>query len=71
MLRHMIGGVMMGAGGVLALGCTIGQGITGMSTLALGSVMAWLSIVAGGWLGIKYLEEGGLGAALRAVFARG
>jgi uncharacterized membrane protein YedE/YeeE len=70
-LRHMIGGVMMGVGGVLALGCTIGQGITGMSTLALGSVVAWLAIVAGGWLGIKYLEEGSLSAALRAVFARG
>lgn len=70
-LRHMVGGVMMGTGGVLALGCTIGQGITGMSTLALGSVIAWLSIVAGGWLGIRYLEEGSLGAALRAVFARG
>jgi uncharacterized membrane protein YedE/YeeE len=71
MLRHMLGGVMMGAGGVLALGCTVGQGITGMSTLALGSVLAWLSIIAGGWLGIKYLGEGSLGAALRAVFARG
>ncbi len=70
-LRHVLGGVMMGVGGVLALGCTIGQGITGMSTLALGSVIAWLAIVAGGWIGIKYLEEGSLGAALRAVFARG
>ena len=71
MLRHMAGGVMMGAGGVLALGCTIGQGITGMSTLALGSLIAWPSIVAGGWCGIKYLEEGSLRGALRAVLARG
>jgi len=34
MLRHIYGGILMGFGGVLALGCTVGQGITGMSTLA-------------------------------------
>jgi uncharacterized membrane protein YedE/YeeE len=71
MLRHLFGAVLMGAGGVLALGCTIGQGVTGMSTLAIGSVLAWLSIIAGGYLGVKYLEEGSLGGAVRAVFARG
>jgi uncharacterized membrane protein YedE/YeeE len=70
-VRHIGGGALMGAGGVLALGCTIGQGITGMGTLALGSVMAWLSIIAGGYLGIKYLEEGSFGGAIRAVLARG
>jgi hypothetical protein len=70
-VRHIGGGALMGAGGVLALGCTIGQGITGMSTLALGSVMAWLSIIAGGYLGVKYLEEGSFSGAVRAVFARG
>ncbi|MCC6776523.1 MAG: YeeE/YedE family protein [Hyphomicrobiales bacterium] len=71
LVRHIVGGALMGAGGVLALGCTIGQGITGMSTLALGSLLAWLSIIAGGYLGVKYLEEGSLGGAVRAVFARG
>ncbi len=70
-VRHIGGATLMGAGGVLALGCTIGQGITGMSTLALGSALAWLSILAGGYLGIKYLEEGSFGGAVRAVFARG
>jgi uncharacterized membrane protein YedE/YeeE len=69
-LRHLVGASLMGAGGVMALGCTIGQGITGMSTLALGSLIAWLSILAGGYLGVKYLEEGTLGGAIRAVFAR-
>lgn len=69
--RHMVGGVLMGIGGVLALGCTIGQGITGLSTLALGSVLALLSILAGGWIGVKYLEEGSIAAALRALLARG
>jgi uncharacterized membrane protein YedE/YeeE len=70
-VRHLGGGTMMGVGGVLALGCTIGQGVTGIGTLALGSVIAWLSILAGGYLGIKYLEEGSIGGALRAVLARG
>ncbi|MGO9007633.1 MAG: YeeE/YedE family protein [Beijerinckiaceae bacterium] len=69
-LRHLGGGALMGAGGVMALGCTIGQGITGMSTLALGSLLAWLSIIAGGYLGVKYLEEGTFTGAVRAVFAR-
>jgi len=41
-----------------------------MSTLALGSLIAWLSILAGGYLGVKYLEEGTLGGAIRAVFVR-
>ena len=71
LMRHLGGAMLMGAGGVLALGCTIGQGITGMSTLALGSLLAWLSILGGGYLGIRYLEEGSFGGALRAVFARG
>ena len=39
MVRHLLGAVAMGFGGVLALGCTIGQGVTGMSTLALGSLL--------------------------------
>lgn len=69
-LRHLVGASLMGAGGVMALGCTIGQGITGMSTLALGSLIAWLSILAGGYLGVKYLEQGTLGGAIRAVFVR-
>jgi uncharacterized membrane protein YedE/YeeE len=45
--RHVVGGVLMGFGGIVALGCTIGQGITGFSTLALGSIMTFASIVAG------------------------
>jgi Sulphur transport len=50
----IVGSLLMDAGGVLALGCMIGQGITGMSTLSLGSMIAWLSIIGGGYLGIKY-----------------
>jgi hypothetical protein len=61
----------MGVGGVLAMGCTIGQGITGLSTLAFGSLLAALSILAGGVYGMKYLEEGSFGGAFRAMLARG
>ena len=53
MVRHILGAVMMGFGGVLALGCTIGQGITGMSTLATGSLMALISIIFGCALTLK------------------
>jgi hypothetical protein len=44
--RHLAGGTLMGIGGVLAGGCTIGQGITGLSTLSLGAVLATAAIVA-------------------------
>ncbi len=53
MVRHLLGGVAMGFGGVLALGCTIGQGVTGMSTLALGSLLSLASIVFGSALTMK------------------
>jgi hypothetical protein len=54
MIRHMVGGIMMGFGGVVALGCTVGQGITGFSTLALGSIITFLAIVAGSAATMKY-----------------
>jgi uncharacterized membrane protein YedE/YeeE len=69
-LRHLAGAAMMGVGGVLALGCTIGQGLSGLSTLALGSFLAWGAIILGGVLGVRYLEQGSLGGALKALFAR-
>jgi uncharacterized membrane protein YedE/YeeE len=45
--NHIFGGLLMGIGGVLAMGCTIGQGVTGVSTLALGSMLATVSFIAG------------------------
>ena len=55
--RNLVGAVMMGFGGVLALGCTVGQGITGLSTLAIGSFLTLASIVAGGFAGMKLMER--------------
>ncbi len=51
---HMIGGVLMGFGGITALGCTVGQGITGFSTLALGSIVTFVAIVAGAAATMKW-----------------
>lgn len=49
--RYVLGGALMGFGGVLALGCTIGAGLSGTSTLSLGSVLATAAIGLGGVLG--------------------
>lgn len=46
-LNHLVGAVLMGFGGVLAVGCTIGQAVTGVSTLAIGSFIAFAGIFAG------------------------
>jgi uncharacterized membrane protein YedE/YeeE len=51
---HVIGGLLMGFGGITALGCTIGQAISGFSTLALGSIMTFVAIVAGSALTMKW-----------------
>ncbi len=52
-VNHVIGAVLMGIGGILALGCTIGQAITGASTLAIGSFIAFAGIVFGSALTMK------------------
>ena len=51
--NHLIGATLMGLGGVLAMGCTIGQGITGVSTLALGSILTLTSIIFASALTMK------------------
>ncbi len=53
-VNHAIGGALMGIGGVLAMGCTVGQAITGMSTLAVGSMLTFAAIVAGAVATMKY-----------------
>ena len=52
--NHVLGGALMGIGGVLAMGCTVGQAITGVSTLAMGSILVFFSIVIGAALTMKY-----------------
>ena len=71
--NHFIGAILMGFGGVLAMGCTIGQGITGVSTLAVGSIITFIAIVLGSALTMKvqyyklvYEEEASFASALVA-----
>ncbi|MCG2575704.1 YeeE/YedE family protein [Dechloromonas sp. XY25] len=51
---HLIGAALMGFGGVVAMGCTVGQGISGFSTLALGSIITFAAIVAGAAAMLKF-----------------
>ena len=51
---HLLGGALMGIGGVMAMGCTIGQGLSGLSTLSWGSFVAVAGIVMGAWLALKW-----------------
>lgn len=56
--RHLLGGAMMGVGGVFAMGCTVGQGITAVSALAVSAPVAMASIVVGARIGLAWLLEG-------------
>ncbi len=74
--RHLGGGLLMGVGGVLSLGCTFGQAITGASTLALGSFVTFAFIVLGAALTMKveyyrlvYEDQATFGKALVAGMA--
>ncbi|BCX52639.1 MULTISPECIES: YeeE/YedE family protein [Comamonas] len=55
--RHLLGGLMMGVGGVTAMGCTVGQGISAISMLSLGSFVALAGIVLGAVLMLRHLAE--------------
>jgi hypothetical protein len=70
MKRHLAGAILMGTGGILSMGCTIGQGLTGLSTLSLTSVLAVGGIILGAIVGLRSLEEGNLLAGLKAMFGR-
>src|SRR3546814_13210238 len=56
--RHIAGAVLMGVGGVFAMGCTIGQGVSAASLLAVSAPVAMLSVAFGARLGLAYLLEG-------------
>lgn len=57
LVNHMLGGALMGVGGVVAGGCTFGQGISGLSMLAVAALIATPAIVFGAWLALKYQEK--------------
>ncbi|GBE43868.1 MAG TPA: YeeE/YedE family protein [Rhizobiales bacterium] len=70
MRRHLLGAFMMGFGGVVAYGCTIGQGISGMATLSAAAPLALGSILIGATGGLYYLLTGSLKDAFDLTFRR-
>lgn len=56
--RQILGGALMGIGGILALGCSVGQGLTAFSTLAYSAPVTLAAIVAGAALGLRHLIRG-------------
>jgi len=74
--RHLLGALLMGFGGVLAMGCTFGQAISGISTLSIGSFIAFSGIILGSVLTLKiqyymiiYAGEASFIDSLRASLA--
>lgn len=67
MRRHLLGAFLMGFGGVTALGCTVGQGISGMATLSMSAPLALGSIVLGAAFGLHYLVSGSVREAFAAL----
>ncbi|MFK8083649.1 MAG: YeeE/YedE family protein, partial [Granulosicoccus sp.] len=56
--RHLGGAFLMGSGGVLAAGCTIGQGVSALSVLAISAPVVFLSMLLGARIGLSWLLEG-------------
>lgn len=69
--RHILGGTLMGIGGVMAMGCTIGQGITGFSTMAVSAPIVLIAIGVGARLGLAWLLEGSVWAAFHPLQSKG
>ncbi|ESR27275.1 YeeE/YedE family protein [Lutibaculum baratangense] len=63
--RHLTGGAMMGIGGVFAMGCTVGQGLSAASALAISAPVAMASIALGARMGLGWLLEGSAIAPFR------
>lgn len=69
-LRHVAGGLAMGVGGTLALGCTVGAGIGGVAVLAPAAWLALGGMIVGATLALKLMLAGGPSGAWRLVRRR-
>jgi len=58
--RHIVGATLMGFGGILSLGCTIGQGVSAASLLSISAPVVFISIIVGAKMGLGWLLEGSL-----------
>jgi hypothetical protein len=66
--RHMTGALLMGIGGIMSMGCTIGEALTASSTLALSAPMTLLAIACGARLGLEFTMTGEWLPAVRRLF---
>lgn len=67
--RQMLGGMLMGIGGVLALGCTVGQGLSAASTLAISAPITLISMYVGAWFGLQFLISGSWWTPVRSLLS--
>jgi uncharacterized membrane protein YedE/YeeE len=65
--RHMVGALLMGTGGIMSMGCTIGQGLSAFSTLALSAPITLLAIAGGARLGLEFTMTGEWLPAIRRL----
>ena len=63
--RHMTGALLMGTGGIMSMGCTIGQGLSAFSALAISAPVTMLAIALGARLGLEYTMTGEWRPAVR------
>lgn len=68
--RHLIGAVLMGTGGIMSYGCTIGQGISAASVLSISTPVVMISIAVGARLGLAWLMEGSIAGLLAQMQLR-
>jgi uncharacterized protein len=54
LVNHLAGGALMGFGGVLAGGCTIGQGLSGLSVVSIGALITFPALLLGAWVALIY-----------------
>lgn len=66
---HLIGGLLMGFGGVTALGCSVGNGVTGLAMLSVGAGLAVAGIVAGALLALRVQARRVQGGAAKLAAA--
>jgi hypothetical protein len=58
-LQRQVGGAaLMGIGGVVAMGCSVGQGVTGFATLAWSGPVTLIAIASGALFGLRHLIAG-------------
>jgi len=66
--RHLVGALLMGTGGIMSMGCTIGQGLSALSTLAVSAPLTMVAIASGARVGLEFTMTGEWLPAIRRLF---